>query len=51
MQNLLIKNCVFILTCLNFSHLQNTLHWMQYNYWDVISTVQNSFELVEFDDF
>ena len=24
------KNCVFILTCLNFSHLQSTLHLMQY---------------------
>ena len=30
--NLFIKKCVFILTCLNFSHLQNTLHLMQYTY-------------------
>ena len=30
--NLFIKNCVFILTCLNFSHLQSTLHLMQYTY-------------------
>ena len=26
------KNCIFILTCLNFSHLQSTLYLMQYNY-------------------
>ena len=25
-RNLFIKNCVFILICLNFSHLQSTLH-------------------------
>ena len=25
----------FILTCFNFSHLQSTLHLMQYTYWDV----------------
>ena len=31
------KNCVFSLTCLNFSHLQHTLHLMQYTYWDVFS--------------
>ena len=31
-QNLFIKNSVFILTCLNFSHLQSTLHLMQYTY-------------------
>ena len=29
-QNLFIKNCVFILTCLNFSHLESTLHLMQH---------------------
>ena len=23
----IIKNCVFILTCLNFNHLESTLHW------------------------
>ena len=28
-QNLFIKNCLFILTCLNFSHLQSTLHLIQ----------------------
>ena len=33
-QNLFIKNCVFILTLLNFSHLQSTLHLMQYTYQD-----------------
>ena len=37
------KNCVFILTCLNFSHLQSTLFWMQYTYQDVFLTAQNSF--------
>ena len=41
-QNLLIKNCTFILTCLNFSHLQSALHLLQYTYWDVSSTAQNS---------
>ena len=40
--NLFIKYCVFILTCLNFSHLQSTLHLMQYTCWDFFSTVQNS---------
>ena len=38
-----IKNCVFICTCLNFSHLQSTLHVMQYTYQGIFSTVQNSF--------
>ena len=33
--NMFIKNCVFILTCLNFGHLQSTLHLMQYAYRDV----------------
>ena len=33
--NLFIKSCVFILTCLNFSHLRGTLHLMQYTYQDV----------------
>ena len=42
-RNLFIKNCVFILTPLNFSHLQSTFHFMQYTYWDVFSTAQNSF--------
>ena len=31
-RNLFIKNCVFILTWLNFSYLQSTLHLMQYTY-------------------
>ena len=30
----LIKNCVFILTHLNFSHPQSPLHLMQYTYQD-----------------
>ena len=42
-QNVFIKNCVFILKCLNFSHLQSTLHLIQYTYWDVFSIVLNSF--------
>ena len=50
-QNLLIKNCVFIFICLNFSHLQSTLHLMQHTYWDFFPTAQNSFELVDFDAF
>ena len=41
-QNLFVKNCVFTLTRLNFSHLQSSLHLMQYTYQDVISTAQNS---------
>ena len=38
-----ITNCVFILTCLNSSHLQSTLHLMQCTYGDIFSTSQNSF--------
>ena len=41
--NLFTKNCIFILTCLNFSHLQSTLHLMQYIYQYIFSTAQNSF--------
>ena len=41
--NLFIKNCVFILTCLNFSHLQSTLHLMQYTYRDIFPTARNSY--------
>ena len=40
---LFIKNCVFILTCLNFNNLQSTLHLMQYTNWDIFSSAQNSF--------
>ena len=40
--NLFIKNCVFILTCLNFSHLQSTLHLMRCTYQGFFSTTQNS---------
>ena len=42
-QNLFIKSCVFILTCLNFSHLQSTLCLMEYTCWSVFCTAQNSF--------
>ena len=45
------KKCVFILTCLNFSHLQSTLYVMQYTYWDVSPTVKTVFELVHTDVF
>ena len=37
------ENCVSILICLNFSHLQSSLHLMQYIYQDVFYTAQNSF--------
>ena len=40
------KTCVFVLTCLNFSHLQSTLHPMQYTPRDFLATAQNSFELM-----
>ena len=45
--NLFIKNCVFILTCLNFSHLQHALHLMYYTYGDFIPLI----ELIDFDAF
>ena len=48
--SLFIKNCVFILTCLNFSDFQSTLHLMQYTYQDFFFTAQNSF-LTYFDVF
>ena len=32
-----INNCVFILTGLNFGHLQSVLHWMQHTYQDIFS--------------
>ena len=35
--------CVCILTCLNFSHLQSTLHLRQYTYPHIFPTAQNSF--------
>ena len=41
-QNLFVKNCVFILTCLNCSLLQSTFHLMLYTYQEVFSTAQNS---------
>ena len=42
--NLFIKYSVFILSCLNFSHLQSTLHMMQYTYQHVFfSTAQSQF--------
>ena len=42
-QNTFIKNCVFILTRLNFSQLQSTLHLMHYTYQHIFSTAQDSF--------
>ena len=46
-QNWFIKNYVFILTCLNFSHLESTLHLMQCNITieTFFSTAQNSLNL------
>ena len=41
--NLFIKKCVFVFTCLNFGHLQSTLHLMQYSYGDVSSIAKNGF--------
>lgn len=48
-QNLFMKNCVFVLTSLNFSHLQSALRLMRYTYRDASSTAQNSFEPVRSD--
>ena len=48
-QNLFIKNCIFILTCLNFSCLQSTFHLMQYTYADNFPQLRTVFELVNFD--
>ena len=46
--SLFLKKCVFTLTCLNFSQLQSILHLMQYTYWDIFSTSQNSFWTLQF---
>ena len=43
----LLKNCVFILTRLNFSHLQSSLHLMQYTYRDVFLLLKTAFELID----
>ena len=49
-QNLFIKNCAFILTCLNFSSLQSTLHLMQYTYQEAFfPLLKTVFELIDFD--
>ena len=40
---ILTKSCVFILTRLNFSPHQSTLHLMQYTYQDIFPSTQNSF--------
>ena len=37
------KNCVFILMCLNFSHLQSTIHLIQYSYRDIFFHCLNQF--------
>ena len=47
-RNLFIKNCAFILTCLNFSHLQSTHDLKQYTYRDFFSTMKNSFRICWF---
>ena len=45
------KNCVCILTCLNVSHLQSTLHVMQCTYGDVFPLLKTVSELIDFDAF
>ena len=50
-QTLFINICVFIPTCLNFHHLQSTLHLMQYTYGNIfplLKTVLNSLILMPF---
>ena len=42
-----LQCCIFIVTYLNFSHLQSTLHLMQYTYVDFF-TAQNSFWTCQF---
>ena len=48
-QNLFIKNCVFVLTCLNFRYLQSNLHLTQYTYGDFFLPLKTVFELVDYD--
>ena len=50
-QNSFIKNCVFILTYLNFSHLQSILYLMQYTYQDFFPLFKTVSDLVNFDAF
>ena len=50
-QNLFIKNFIFILTYLNFSHLQTTLHLIQCTYQYFFPPLKIVFELVDFDAF
>ena len=47
-QDLFIKYCVFILTCLNFSHLQSTLYLMQYTQSEDFFPQCSVSELVDF---
>ena len=50
----ILRNCAFILTCLNFSHLQSTFHLMQNTCQDFIQlfkTVLNSSILMLFSAF
>ena len=44
-----IKACVCILRCVNFSHLQSTLHLMKYTYQDFLPLPKTVFELINFD--
>ena len=44
------KNIVFIITCLNCSHLQSALHLVQHIYGD-FPLLQTVFELTDFDAF
>ena len=50
-KNLYMKNCVIILTCLDFSHLQSTLHLIQYTYQDIFPLLKTVFELINYDVF
>ena len=50
-RNLVMKNCVFIPACLNFRHLQSTLHLMQYTHGDSFPVLNTVFELIGFDTF
>ena len=45
------KNCVFIATYLNFTHLQSSLHLVQYIYQDFFPLLKTVFELINFDAF
>ena len=43
------KTYIFILRCLNFSHLQSILHLIQYTYQDIFPLLKTVFELINSD--